>query len=105
MGSAGEGWGPRDQLQLAREVEVEGYQKLVDLGIIEQECCVVQTWGRTIVVGEMRGTAKDLCQFAGTPQELLALVGGEGVRGGRGLGEGDCWMGHRQSRGDEKEVD
>ena len=46
------------------------------------------------MVDEMRGTAEEFCEFAGAPQELLALMRGESIRGGWGLGEGDDWMGH-----------
>ena len=46
------------------------------------------------MVDEMRGTAEEFCQLSGTLQELLALIGRQRVRGGRGLGEGNDWMGH-----------
>jgi len=53
----------------------------------------------------MRSTAKEFCEFASTLQELLALIRGEGIRGGRGLGEGDDWMSHGLSRGGEEGVE
>ena len=64
------------------------------MGFIEHGCYAVRTWGRLVIVDEMRGTTEEFCQFAGTPQELLALMRCECIRGGRGLGEGDDWMGH-----------
>lgn len=64
------------------------------LETIAQEYNGVRTWERTVAVGEMRSTAEELSQFAGTLQELLALLRRERVRGGRGLGEGDDWVGH-----------
>ena len=68
--------------------------KVSSLGIIAREYRIVHTWERAVVLDKIRGTTEELCQFAGAPQQLLALVRGERVRGGRGLGEGDGWMGH-----------
>jgi hypothetical protein len=58
------------------------------------EQCSAHTWRRALIVDEVRGAPEEFCQFAGAPQELLALVRGEGVRGRRGLWVGDDWMGH-----------
>ena len=68
--------------------------KVGSLGIITHKCYGVHTWHRVVVVDEVRGTTEEFCQFAGTPQELLALMRGERVRGGRGLGKGDDRAGH-----------
>jgi len=63
-------------------------------GFIGPKCYAVPTRRRLLVVDEMRGTAEEFCQLSGTPQELLALIRRQCVRGGRGLGEGNDWMGH-----------
>jgi len=55
-----------------------------------------RTWDGdgVVMVDEMGGAAQEFCEFSGAPQELLALIGGEVIRGGRGLGECDDWVGH-----------
>lgn len=59
----------------------------------------MRTRERFIIVDEMRGAAKELSQFAIAPQELLSLVKGEVVGGGRGLREGYDGVSHVRGRG------
>lgn len=100
---AGKGRGLRDQLELVREIEVNRCEKSVHRAY---EYWTEHTWQGFIIVDEMRGAAEEFCQFASTPQELLALLRGERVRSGRGLGKGDDRVGHgRPAVGRRKDGD